>query len=109
MYGLYSRAASNQERLMMARVRYVGIFYRAEEQYFSWVIGRFSSLSFDQVVPYYSQRHLANRNAICILHRLTLGHSVVRCRYLCCSTPQLKLEVLCLLFMKVFPDSKFCK
>ena len=23
MYGLYSRAASNQERLMMARVRYV--------------------------------------------------------------------------------------
>jgi hypothetical protein len=27
MYGLYSRAACNQERLMMARVRYVYIFY----------------------------------------------------------------------------------
>ena len=25
MYGLYSRAASNQERPMMARVRYLGI------------------------------------------------------------------------------------
>jgi hypothetical protein len=31
--------------------------------------GGFASLLFDQVVPYYSQRHLANRNAICILHR----------------------------------------
>ena len=31
--------------------------------------GGFSSLSFDQVVPYYSQRHLADRNAIYILHR----------------------------------------
>jgi hypothetical protein len=29
----------------------------------------FSSLSFDQVVPYYSQYHLADRNAIYILHR----------------------------------------
>ena len=27
MYGLYSRAASNQERLMMARVQYVKISY----------------------------------------------------------------------------------
>ena len=26
--------------------------------------GGFLSLSFDQVVPYYSQRHLADRNAI---------------------------------------------
>ena len=26
MYGLYSRAASNQERLMMARIRYVSRF-----------------------------------------------------------------------------------
>ena len=26
--------------------------------------GEFSSLSFDQAIPYYSQRHLADRNAI---------------------------------------------
>jgi hypothetical protein len=31
--------------------------------------GGFSSLLFDQVVPYYSQRHLADWNAIYILHR----------------------------------------
>jgi hypothetical protein len=31
--------------------------------------GGFASLFFDQVVPYYSQRHLADRNAIYILHR----------------------------------------
>ena len=31
--------------------------------------GGFSFLSFDQAVPYYSQRHLADRNAIYILHR----------------------------------------
>ena len=31
--------------------------------------GGFSSLSFDQTVPYYSQRHLANRNTIYILHQ----------------------------------------
>ena len=31
--------------------------------------GGFSFLSFDQVVPYYSQCHLADRNAIYILHR----------------------------------------
>ena len=30
--------------------------------------GGFLSLSFDQAVPYYSQRHLANQNAIYILH-----------------------------------------
>ena len=28
MYGLYSRAASNQERPMMARVRYAFVFHR---------------------------------------------------------------------------------
>ena len=38
--------------------------------------GGFSSLSFDQVVPYYSQPHLADQNAIYILHRLTLGQSL---------------------------------
>ena len=31
--------------------------------------GGFASLFFDQVVPYYSQRHLADRNVIYILHR----------------------------------------
>jgi hypothetical protein len=31
--------------------------------------GRFASLLFDQAVPQNSQRHLADRNAICILHR----------------------------------------
>ena len=31
--------------------------------------GEFLSLSFDQTVPYYFQRHLADRNAIYILHR----------------------------------------
>ena len=31
--------------------------------------GGFSSLFFDQEVPYYSQRHLADRNAIYILHQ----------------------------------------
>ena len=31
--------------------------------------GGFASLFFDQIVPYYSQRHLADRNVICILHR----------------------------------------
>ena len=30
--------------------------------------GGFSSLTFDQAVPYYSQRHLADWNAIYILH-----------------------------------------
>ena len=30
--------------------------------------GVFSSLSYDQEVPYYAQRHLANLNAIYILH-----------------------------------------
>ena len=30
--------------------------------------GGFSFLSFDQAVPYYSQRHLADWNAIYILH-----------------------------------------
>ena len=29
----------------------------------------FASLLFDQAVPENSQRHLANQNAICILHR----------------------------------------
>ena len=32
--------------------------------------GGFSSLFFDQAVPYYSQRHLADWNAIYILHQL---------------------------------------
>ena len=32
-------------------------------------LGGFSFISFDQVVPYYSQRHLADQNAIYILHR----------------------------------------
>ena len=40
--------------------------------------GGFASLLFDQGVPYYSQRHLANRNTICILHRSD-------CAWLCCS------------------------
>ena len=31
--------------------------------------GGFSSLSFDQAVPYYSQRYLADRNAKYILHQ----------------------------------------
>ena len=31
--------------------------------------GGFASLAFDQAVPKNSQRHLANRNTICILHR----------------------------------------
>ena len=43
--------------------------------------GRFASLLFDQGVPYYSQRHLADRNAICILHRSD-------CAWLCCSLSQ---------------------
>ena len=34
-----------------------------------WPLGGFSSLSSEQVVPYYSQRHLADWNAIYILHR----------------------------------------
>ena len=42
----------------------------AAKQQISWVIapgpGGFSSLSFDQAVPYYSQRHLADLNAIYI-------------------------------------------
>ena len=46
--------------------------------------GGFSSLFFDQAVPYYSQRHLADWNVIYILHRLMLGQSVVKCCYLCC-------------------------
>ena len=52
--------------------------------------GGFSSIFFDRVVPYYFQRHLANRNVIYILQHLTLGQTVVRCCYLCCSTPQCK-------------------
>ena len=43
--------------------------------------GGFASLLFDQRVPYYSQRHLADRNAICILHRSD-------CAWLCCSLSQ---------------------
>ena len=35
MYGLYSRAASNQEQLMMARVRYIYVALQVEGQYFS--------------------------------------------------------------------------
>jgi hypothetical protein len=39
--------------------------------------GGFALLLFDQRVPYYSQRHLADWNAICILHRSD-------CAWLCC-------------------------
>ena len=35
-----------------------------------WPPGGFSSLFFDQAVPYYPQRHLADWNAIYILHQL---------------------------------------
>ena len=39
--------------------------------------GGFASLAFDQAVPKNSQRHLADQNAICILHRSD-------CAWLCC-------------------------
>ena len=43
--------------------------------------GGFASLSFDQAVCKNSQRHLADRNAICILHRSD-------CAWLCCLLSQ---------------------
>ena len=43
--------------------------------------GGFASLLFDQAVPKNSQRHLADRNAICILHRSD-------CAWLCCLLSQ---------------------
>jgi hypothetical protein len=49
--------------------------------------GRFASLLFDQGVPHYSQRHLADRNAICILHRSD-------CAWLCFSLSQLPIHSL---------------
>ena len=36
----------------------------------------------------FPKTHSANRNAIYILHLQTLGQTVVRCHYLCCSTAQ---------------------
>ena len=50
--------------------------------------GGFASLAFDQVVPKNFQRHLADQNAICILHRSD-------CAWLCCSLSQFwKFEVV---------------
>ena len=43
--------------------------------------GGFASLAFDQAVPKNSQCHLANQNAICILHRSD-------CAWLCCLLSQ---------------------
>ena len=43
--------------------------------------GGFASLSFDQAVPKKSQRRLADRNAVCILHRSD-------CAWLCCLLSQ---------------------
>ena len=45
--------------------------------------GRFASLLFDQAVPKNSQRHLADRNATCILHQSD-------CAWLCCLLSQLQ-------------------
>ena len=53
--------------------------------------GGFASLLFDQAVPKNSQRHLADRNAICILHRSD-------CTWLCCLLSQFWL----------FGDQKHC-
>jgi hypothetical protein len=49
--------------------------------------GGFASLLFDQAVPQNSQHHLADRNAICILHRSD-------CAWLCCLLSKLKTSLI---------------